>query len=276
MKVPDVRQAKGSRRLDGNGQEPASANETLVIDGVKKWYRSRRGGEWLCALRGVSLTVRDGEFVAVIGTSGCGKTTLLRVMAGLIAAEEGRVLFEGREVRGVPQAVSFVFQDPALLMWETVSRNVELGLGRQKMPAASRRSLVREHLELIGLEKFASYYPYQISGGMQQRVGLARALIGDPHLLLLDEPLGALDAFTRVRLQEELLQLVGQRHRTTVLVTHDIEEALFLADRIVVMGVGSVRAIEHVPCRPPVSRLHFLAIPEIVALKERLLSAIEG
>src|SRR5487761_482602 len=249
----------------------------LSLKEIEKWYRQGKRGDWLKVLSDITADVYAGEFVSIIGASGCGKTTLLRIMAGLITPNDGSVTLEGEEVHGVvPQGIGFVFQDPALLAWETVWRNVELGLGPKAMDGAERDRLVREQLGIIGLTDFVSAYPYQLSGGMQQRVGVARALIGKPRLLLLDEPLGALDAFTRVRLQEELSGLLARSGCTSVLVTHDVEEALFLSDRVIVMGTGPgcIRSIVKVPELRPRDRNTFLKDPEVIALRLQITEAI--
>lgn len=250
----------------------------VEVRGVEKWYRTRRGNEPFCALSDVSLSIGPGEFISVIGASGCGKTTLLRVMAGLINVQRGQVLIGDQPVRGVPKNVGFVFQDPALLAWESVAQNVELGLAGRKVSREERERRLEEQLKLIDLWEFREYAPYQISGGMQQRVGLARALIGQPGVLFLDEPLGALDAFTRVRLQEELARLLADRTCTAVLVTHDVEEALFLSERIVVMssGPGRVQRIVSVPSHVGRTRTEFLSDPDIVHLRAEILSMIVG
>ena len=257
-------------------EEPGKSTVALSLDGVEKWFRQSKRGMWLKVLADISAEIYAGEFVSIIGASGCGKTTLLRIMAGLITPNRGRVVLEGEELHDVPRGVSFVFQDPALLAWETVWKNVELGLGTKAVASADRDRLVREQLALIGLTDFVHAYPYQLSGGMQQRVGVARALIGRPRLLLLDEPLGALDAFTRVRLQEELSTLLSRRMCTTVLVTHDVEEALFLSDRVIVMGTspGSIRSTLKVPGMRPRDRNTFLKDPDVIAMRLQITDSI--
>lgn len=274
--VRSVSHSAPGRQPSMTGTDRGSMVEVRELE---KWYRASRSKEWFCALSGIDLSVSAGEFIAIIGASGCGKTTLLRIIAGLLPYDRGEVRIDGEPVRGVPKNVGFVFQDPALLMWESVSRNVELGLTPVPgMRRQEREARVNEQLELMGLTDFREYAPYQISGGMQQRVGLARALIGQPNILFMDEPLGALDAFTRVRLQEELSKILKNSSCTSILVTHDVEEALYLAERIVVMssGPGSVRSAEAVPKKPDMTRSEFLADPEIVQLRRRILSMIVG
>lgn len=267
-------------QTQARGEMQSGPRPAIVVDDVEKWFRRdrRRRGDRFCALQSVSFTVQEGEFVALIGESGCGKTTLLRMVAGLIPCDGGRIVVEDSEVVGIAERVGFVFQSPALLDWETVAANVELGLagGEKKLTRERRQQLVAEQLELVGLQNFAGYHPYQISGGMQQRVGLARALIGDPAILLLDEPFGALDAFTRGYLQGELARLVAMKGCAALLVTHDVEEALYLANRVVVMGSrpGHIEAIVEVPGSVPRDREAFLTDPAAARLKSEIMSMI--
>jgi sulfonate transport system ATP-binding protein len=251
---------------------------SLQVEGIEKWYRQSKKGAWLKVLDQVSFEVYQHEFISIIGASGCGKTTLLRTCAGLIDSDGGSVTLEGKRIEGVPEDIGFVFQDPALLVWEPVWKNIELGLGRKRRKTSreDKDRLIKQQLSMVGLSNFARSYPYQLSGGMQQRVGLARALIGQPRLLLLDEPLGALDAFTRVRLQEEISSIVTRASCTSMLVTHDVDEALFLSDRILVMSSspGRICQVVDVPVAKPRDRLSFLEDPEIVRLKSEIVSAI--
>lgn len=257
---------------------PRAGKKGLRVSGVEKWYRKGKKGAWFQVLSDISFHVHDGELVAIIGLSGCGKTTLLRICAGLIPRDGGEITLDAEPVDEVPDNIGFVFQDAALLSWETVWHNIELGLGPNRLTHAEKDRLVKRAMDLVGLSDFGNSFPYQLSGGMQQRAGLARALIGEPRLLLLDEPLGSLDAFTRARLQDELTQLLSQLHITTLLVTHDVEEALFLADRIVVMSSspGRIKSVLDVPAPRPRARFEFLAAPEIVKLKADIASMIMG
>ncbi len=191
----------------------------LIVEGLKKSYGDLR------VLDGVTFSVEDGEFVCLIGESGCGKTTILKIIAGLERPDEGKVEFEGIERMG------FVFQDDRLLPWKTVYGNILFAL---KASGIENGSVVREIINTVGLRGFEDYYPKQLSGGMRQRVGIARALAVNPDLLLMDEPFASLDARTRERMQEELLRIVGDK--TVVFVTHSIDEAVYLADRIVVLS----------------------------------------
>jgi len=186
------------------------------------------------ALDAVSLSLAAGELVSLVGPSGCGKSTLLRLIAGLDAPDSGELLIGSESITGPNAERGLVFQDPNLFPWLTVRRNIEAGLVARQV-LHEKRHEVEEFMRLVGLESFADAYPHHLSGGMAQRVALARALINHPKVLLLDEPLGALDAFTRMRMQDEVLRLWQARRTTMLLVTHDIDEAIYMSDRIVIM-----------------------------------------
>ncbi|GIJ74013.1 ABC transporter ATP-binding protein [Virgisporangium ochraceum] len=188
------------------------------------------------ALDDVSLDVHDGEFLVVLGPSGSGKSTLLEILAGLQRADAGEVRYRDRPVDGPRPEIGVVFQDPALYPWRTVGRNVGIGLELDGVPAADRRRRVAAQLAVVGLAGQDERYPHQLSGGMRQRAGLARALVRDPSVLLMDEPYGAVDHITRVRLQQDLLELWSRRRTTVVFVTHDVGEAVLLADRVVLLS----------------------------------------
>jgi NitT/TauT family transport system ATP-binding protein len=196
-------------------------------------------------LDNVSLDIRDGEFLTVIGPSGCGKTTLLRIIGGLTDIQGGSVTIDGRPVTGPGPDRSIVFQSFGLFPWKTVIENVAFPLEIRRLGKAELRERCLQHLEMVGLSKFVEAYPHQLSGGMQQRVGLARALATDPDMLLMDEPFGAIDAQTRELMQEELMRIWSSRKKTVLFITHDLDEAVALADRIVVLsrGPGQVRAV---------------------------------
>jgi NitT/TauT family transport system ATP-binding protein len=203
---------------------------------------AQRGGAFL-ALRDVDLSVRDGEFVTIVGPSGCGKSTLLMLIAALLRPTSGAVRLDGALVTAPGSDRALVFQDFALLPWRTVLANVELGLELKGMPAARRREIARAHIAMVGLGAFERSYPHQLSGGMRQRVGIARALAVEPQVLLMDEPFGALDAQIRQVMGSELLRIWERGRKTILFVTHDIDEAIYLADRIIVMSASPGRVI---------------------------------
>jgi len=200
----------------------------------------------LVALYNIFLAIRKNEFVSLLGPSGCGKTTLIRIIAGLLTADRGEVLVNSQVVNSPGRDRCMVFQQFGLLPWRTVMSNVEFGLEIDGVPRDERRALAEKYLELVGLKGFENYYPHQISGGMQQRVGIARALSKKPEILLMDEPFGAVDAQTREQLQEELLKIWAQTENTVVFVTHSIDEAIYLSDRVVVMQARPGRIKEEV------------------------------
>jgi NitT/TauT family transport system ATP-binding protein len=254
----------------------ASATCIAVRDVSKTYERPGRRGEAFTALTNVSLDVAEGEFISLIGASGCGKTTLLRMISGLIPASTGEVVINGQRVDGVPDRIGFVFQEPALLPWRSVRDNLAFVLKRKGMSAEQVQTAIDDKLRLTNLQDFVGYYPQALSGGMQQRVGLARALVGDPDVLLMDEPLSALDAFTRRRLQEDIAGILGATGTTTILVTHDVDEAVFFSDRIVVMGAspGSVREIVTVPLGRPRHHADIIGNPEAAKVRDHVLSLV--
>ena len=210
------------------------AVDLIEISGVNKVFVPRKGGE-VHALSGVNLSIREGEFISVVGPSGCGKTTLLRVVAGLISSSAGDVALAGNPVTGPSKEVGIVFQSPILLPWRTVLRNVTLPAEILKMGRDFYEPRARKLLKMVGLSEFADKLPAELSGGMQQRAAIARALVHDPRILLMDEPFGALDALTRERMNIELQRIWAESGKTVMLITHSIPEAVFLADRVVVM-----------------------------------------
>jgi NitT/TauT family transport system ATP-binding protein len=198
-------------------------------------------GQTIHALSDATLTIGKGEFVCLIGASGCGKSTLLRLMAGFEQPSSGQVLMAGRPVGGPDPSRGMVFQDYALFPWLSVRDNIGFGPASRGLPARQVKETVDKFIELVGLARFADAWPHQLSGGMKQRVAIARVLANDAELVLMDEPFGALDAMTRERLQDELLDIWQRTRLTVVFVTHSIEEAIFLADRVVVMTPGPGR-----------------------------------
>jgi NitT/TauT family transport system ATP-binding protein len=217
----------------------------LVLKGVDKTFRSRKGA--VHALSDINLTLGDGEFVSLVGASGCGKSTLLRIVAGLEPASAGELTLDNAPLRGPGKDRGMVFQQYTLYPWLTAQQNIEFGL--RHLPKKERSEVARRFLEVVGLTDFATSYPFQLSGGMQQRVAIARALALRPSILLMDEPFGALDAQTR-SLMQELLLSIWERDRLSVLfVTHDIDEAIFLADRICVLASKPGRVRELIEVR---------------------------
>ena len=214
----------------------------LVAEGICKTFPSREGE--VRALRDVSLTVSDGEFVSLVGPSGCGKTTLLRILGGLLLPDAGVVRIGGQVLTQPRREIGFVFQDPTLMPWRTVVQNVTLPLEVQGRDGNGHQKRAMELLGLVGLLGFENLYPYELSGGMQQRVAIARALVYEPSILLMDEPFGSLDAITRNQMNLELLRIWRATGKTIVMVTHTIQEAIFLADRVLVMSPrpGHIRA----------------------------------
>jgi NitT/TauT family transport system ATP-binding protein len=239
------------------------------IEGVSHRYGS------LQALDGISLTVREGETLALIGPSGCGKSTLLGIVGGLLQPSAGKVLLSGRPPTDCLNPLTYVFQDFALLPWRTVAQNVGLSLEPHAISVSSKRERIANALKLTGLTEFAEAYPKQLSGGMRQRVGLARALVVRPAVLLLDEPLSALDAQTRELLMEEMLSIWAQQQSTRIYVTHNLDEALRLADRIAVLSRRPGRLREIVEVSLPLSeRGKPAAAPALAALHQRLWALI--
>jgi NitT/TauT family transport system ATP-binding protein len=216
----------------------------IVIDGVSHEYRPARGRTVL-ALDRVSLAVRDREFVALLGPSGCGKSTLLYLVGGFLPVEHGTIRVDGKLVAGPGPDRGIVFQHFALFPWKTVRGNILYGLERQGMPKDSREKRAREFIDMVGLAGFEDSYPSQLSGGMKQRAAIARTLAIDPSILLMDEPFGALDAQTRSLMQAELLRIWQRSRKTVIFVTHDVQEAVFLAERIAVMSArpGHIKEI---------------------------------
>jgi ABC-type nitrate/sulfonate/bicarbonate transport system ATPase subunit len=209
------------------------ANFALSLRGVGKHYEVEQ--RVLPVLRQINLDLQRGEFLSIVGASGCGKSTLLRLIVGLDDDFEGDIRIGGNPIRGPGSERSIVFQDHRLFPWLTIEANVALGLDSSQLLKQARRERVAEMLELVGLSSFSRAYPHQLSGGMAQRAAIARALVSEPQVLLMDEPFGALDSLTRAYLQEELLRIWEARRVTVIVVTHDVEEAVFLSDTVLVM-----------------------------------------
>ena len=216
----------------------------LQVQNVCKTFQGGRGT--LEVLRDIRFNVAAGEFISIIGPSGCGKTTLLRILHGLESATRGVVSVSGKPVEAPSPSSAMVFQQFNLFPWLTVARNIAFGLDVAKLAAVQRKERTDRFVRLVGLQGFSEHYPHELSGGMQQRVGLARALALDPEVLLLDEPFGALDAITREQLQREIAVILAQSPKTVVFITHNMDEAIFFSDRILVMGSRPGRILEEV------------------------------
>lgn len=217
----------------------------LKINHVGKRFQ-REGEEDLIALNGVDMEIQAGSFVSLIGPSGCGKSTLLRLIAGLSSADEGELLLDDARITGTGYERGLVFQQPTLFPWLNIHDNIAFGL-KVRHIYKENKELVKEYIRLVGLEGFEKSYPHQLSGGMCQRASLARALVGKPKILLLDEPLGALDAFTRMNMQDEILRIWQEEHMTMIMVTHDVDEAIYLSDQVVVMSPRPAKIEKVIP-----------------------------
>jgi NitT/TauT family transport system ATP-binding protein len=241
----------------------------LTVEDLNIGYR--QPGGWISVLDGISFDVFEREFICFVGPSGCGKTTLLRLVAGLEQPTNGRVYLDGEEVRNPRRDVGMVFQEPTLMDWRTVEKNVMLPLELNGHRREENRRQVESLLDLVGLSGFEAAYPAQLSGGMAQRVALARALVHDPRLLLLDEPFGALDAMTRERMGQELLRVWRARRKTVLMVTHSVNEAIFLADRVLVLSQrpASIQAEIAVDLPRP-REIDLMQTPAFAALTQRV------
>jgi NitT/TauT family transport system ATP-binding protein len=245
-------------------------NELAVRISVESATKRFREGA-LTVFDGLDLAVRDGEALCILGPSGCGKTTLLRCMHGLASLDAGRIVIDGAEVRAPRRNVAMVFQHFGLFPWKNVRANVAYGLELAGVPRATIEERVDRYVDMVGLRGFEEAYPYALSGGMQQRVGLARALALEPEVLLMDEPFGSLDALTREILQDELLRIYQQRPRTMVFITHSIEEAIAMGDRIAVLAArpSRVRELIDVDIPRPRTVASVVAHPRFVELRDR-------
>jgi ABC-type nitrate/sulfonate/bicarbonate transport system ATPase subunit len=247
----------------------------LLVDSVARVFPGVRGGAPTRALEPIELAVAENDFITVLGPSGCGKSTLLRIVAGLDRPSAGRVLLDGHAVTGPGADRGMVFQSYTLFPWLTVAENIAFGLRERGVPRSERREIVDAYVAKIGLAGFEGHYPKQLSGGMQQRTAIARALANDPEILLLDEPFGALDNQTRALMQELLLGIWERERKTVLFVTHDIEEAIFLASRVIVMTARPGRIKADVAVDLPHPRHYTMKTsPDFSALKARLTEEI--
>ena len=242
----------------------------LKISNVSRVFESESG--LVEALRNIDLEVFDKEFLCFIGPSGCGKTTLLRIVAGLDKPTSGEVLLQGKAIKSPDPERGMVFQEYSLFPWRTIIDNIAFGLEMKKVPKDERRRIALKYLKLVGLEAFGHSYPYELSGGMRQRVAIARALANDPKVLLMDEPFGSVDAQTRNILQGELLRIWGETRKTVLFITHSIDEAVYLADRVVVLSArpGEIREIIKIDLERPRLRTSV----EVNVVRERLLGLL--
>ena len=240
----------------------------IEVRGISKTFPTRRGP--LAVLDDISFSVGAGEFVAIIGPSGCGKSTLLGVLAGFEKADRGEVSVDGEPVREPRRTGIFIFQQPSLFPWLNLEGNLVFGLNGAS--PEERRRLVAHYISLVGLEGFEHAFPYQLSGGMQQRAELARALMVRPEILYMDEPFGALDALTRLRMRAELLRILSRERHTVLLVTHDVEEALHLADRVLLLSPRPAQIQTVIDVTLPRPRL--LSSPALLALKASILKEL--
>jgi sulfonate transport system ATP-binding protein len=245
---------------------------TLTLQNVSKQYEVK--GAALPVLQDISLSITPGEFVSIVGASGCGKSTLLRLIIGLEEGYQGQILLDGQRIKGTSLNRGIVFQEHRLFPWLNVRDNIGLGLLNSDLTEGQKRMAVNEHIELVGLNGFETAYPHQLSGGMSQRVAIARALVNRPDILLLDEPFGALDALTRAHLQQELHRIWQQEGITMILVTHDVEEAVYLGDKVVVMEPrpGRIRQVLPVPLPHPRDRASYA----FTQVKESVLREFSG
>ncbi len=246
-------------------------NESLSIKNLEKVFKTE--DDEVVAIADFNLDVKKGELVSLLGPSGCGKTTILRMVAGLLEPSSGDVVVAGNKVSGPGSDRGMVFQEFALFPWRSVRKNIEFGLELSGVPKAEREQRANEYLEMVGLERFADARIHELSGGMKQRVGIARALANDPEVLLMDEPFGALDAQTRNIMQKELLKIIKRTEKTILFVTHSVDEAVFLSDRIVVLTKrpGSIKEIIEVPWPRPRDR----ASPEVTEMRKSILDELE-
>jgi len=223
----------------------------LSIENVRKEYQVR--GKKVLALDSVDLTIAEGEFVTVVGPSGCGKSTLLNLIVGLMRSSMGRIVFRGAPIDGITTKIGYVTQKDNLLLWRTLIENVEIALEIRAIEKSVRRAQARDLIDQVGLSGFEDHYPHELSGGMRQRANIIRTLIYDPELILMDEPFGPLDAQTRIVLQDQLLKLWAASKKTIVFITHDLIEAITLADRVVLMSArpGRIKSIEEIAIPRP-------------------------
>ena len=249
----------------------------LVVQGLSHHYPDEYTGVSVHALDDINLEVNDGEFVAIVGPSGCGKTTWLNILAGLLPYREGNATVDGKKIDGPGPDRGVVFQEHAILPWRTVAGNIGHGLELQKIPRQERQDRVAEYIELVGLVGFEDSYPHELSGGMKQRCAVARTLCADPEIMLMDEPFAAVDAQTRITLQEELIRIAIATKKTILFITHAVDEAAFLGDRCFVFSrrPGRIRETVHINIpRAERNWRNIAANPEFVRARDRILALV--
>ena len=254
------------------------AKESLLeMDNLSLAFPTANGP--LSAIEDISLIVNKGDFISIVGPSGCGKSTLLNIIGGFLKPTKGTIVHNGEPLNGPSWERGAVFQKPALFPWLSVAQNVAFGLKVRKIPARKRKEIVRDHLKRVKLWEFRGMSPYELSGGMQQRVAIARVLANDPYILLMDEPFGALDALTREHLQDELLSIWRETHKTVLFITHSVEEAIYLSTKVLVMSERPGRILAEI--ESPFSRDYsqsegreMKSLPEFVKLREEVLKYI--
>lgn len=229
----------------------------LRAENLSKEFKSEKGNI-VHALDKTTIDIYENDFVCIVGPSGCGKSTLLRIIAGLETATTGKVFYNGKELKGTSRDIGMVFQQYSLLPWRTVEDNITLGLEFKRESKAVKKEVAERYLEMIDMKEFRNAYPFELSGGMQQRVAIARALANDPKMLLMDEPFGALDAHTRILMQKELLNIWEKNKKTILFITHSVDEAIYLADKIMVMSrrPGKIKEIINIKMQRPRNRAH--------------------
>ena len=245
----------------------------ISIQNLSKRFNSKENIT-VDALKNINLDVEENDFICIVGPSGCGKSTLLRIIAGLEDATEGKINYKGKELLEPTSEIGMVFQNYSLLPWRTVIDNISLGLEFKREDKRTRLEVASKYLEIINMQKFANAYPYELSGGMQQRVAIARALANDPQVLLMDEPFGALDAHTRIILQKELLRIWEQNKKTVLFVTHSVDEAVYLSDKIIIMSSnpGEIKEIVNIDIERPRDRGDI----KYATLTSKILKMLEG
>ena len=270
-----------TQRAVGEDRVSGRSEPLIVAEGLTVRYRKMREKTELIALRDINLEINSGEFVTIVGASGCGKTTFINVVAGLVEPFKGEVRINGEPIRAPGSDRTMVFQDYALMPWRTVAANVRFGIEFQrdkKIPKAEVERRVQYYIDLVGLTGFEKSFPYELSGGMRQRVGLARALVSDPQVLLADEPFAAVDAMTREAMQAELERIIAKTGQTVVLITHSIDEAITLGDRVVVIShrPGTIREVVDVKLPRPRAEHDVKSDPEYVRLRDHVWDLLKG